>query len=399
MYKEICGEAIGERTDYFLHWFHSKPLVVTSRRREELRYVHRCLLKCLHYLGEHYKEYVEDWIRLSDKEKEILEYQSKYPYRLGAYRPDYLISNKGEIKLVEITSRFFSHGIWLSYYANVAADRYISQFPGESRECRYEALSKNMAELIPDGKPVFILKSSDKTCELILYKSFYEHLGHTVTVYEADKVEPNIEKWSKGFVISALNMDDINSFSIETVRTMIDARMVNDFRTILLAHDKRFLALIFEDEFTDKCLRKEDTVFLRKHTIETFLPNHHLDKWQDAIINKDKYIIKPCRLGKSEGVYAGTMTSEEVWQSLFRNENIGDMILQPFMDQRTFPLTWEGHKYNEYICGSMLTLNDEYFDSGLVRTSSAPVTNKVDDRKMFVVESDSENMIKGGIVL
>lgn len=399
MYKEICQKTIDERTDYFLHWYHNKPLIITTKRREELHRMHRCLIKCLHYLGLHYREFVNEWMPLSEKELEILDYQSKYPYNIGAFRPDYLISKDGEVKFVEITSRFFAHGIWLSYFADVKAERFMERFPNETRECHYEELWQYMAELVPEGKPIFVLKSSDKTSEIGFYKAFYEYLGHEVTIYEAEDVEANIDKWRNGFLISALNVADIISFSMETIHTMIDARMVNDFRTILLAHDKRFWALIFEDAFTDKCLSKEETEFLRQHTIETYLYGRNACKWEDARRNKDKYILKHHRLGKSVSVYAGCMTSEEEWQALFNGTDIQDMILQPFLDQRTYRLTWEGTTYDEYICGMMLTVDDEYFDSGLVRSSSAPVTNKVDDRKMCVVETDSNVLMNEGVVL
>jgi hypothetical protein len=40
----------------------------------------------------------------------------------------------------------------------------------------------------------------------------------------------------------------------------------------------------------------------------------------------------------------------------------------------------------------MLCMDDRYFDSGVFRTSSAPVTNKVDDRKMCVIHSDDNKL-------
>ena len=43
----------------------------------------------------------------------------------------------------------------------------------------------------------------------------------------------------------------------------------------------------------------------------------------------------------------------------------------------------------------MLCMDDRYFDSGVFRTSSAPVTNKVDDRKMCVIHSDDERLRVG----
>jgi hypothetical protein len=73
---------------------------------------------------------------------------------------------------------------------------------------------------------------------------------------------------------------------------------------------------------------------------------------------------------------------------------VGGAILQPFIHQRTYPCEWKGKHYDEYVCGMMLCMDDRYFDSGVFRTSSAPVTNKVDDRKMCVIHSDDEELKK-----
>ena len=201
---------------------------------------------------------------------------------------------------------------------------------------------------------------------------------------------------------------------------MIDARMLNDFLTIFLAHDKRFLHLIFVDDFTSQCLTSEETTFLRQHTIPTYLPPKgkidsgkltidNSEIWVDALHHKDKYILKPYDLGKSVGLYAGVMTDEETWKNIIVDEltskqvdklipiaNISSTkisyILQPFVKQRTYPCVWEGKHYDEYVCGMMLCMDDRYFDSGVFRTSSAPVTNKVDDRKMCVIHSDDEKL-------
>lgn len=398
MYKEICKEVLGERTDYFLHWHHHKPLVITSERQRELVRMHRCLLACLHHIGTHYRDFLHV-LPLSEKELEILDYQSRYPYRLGAYRPDYLISKDGELRYVEITSRFFGHGIWFSYYSEMAVERFLVDFPDEEHTCQLEQLWAYMAGMVPDGMPIYVFESDDKPVEAPLYSAFYSCLGHKVIRLQADEVEANINKWRNAFVISALNQNDIESYSMTTIKAMIDARMVNDFRTILLAHDKRFFALIFDNDFCRACLTPEDTTYLREHTIETYIYGTHQDKWDDARVNKNDYILKHCRLGKSVSVWAGCMTTKEDWQALFEREDVNEMILQPMLEQRTYPLTWEGTDYDEYICCCMLTVDEDYYGNGMVRTSSAPVTNKVDDRKMGVVETDSRVMINNGVVL
>ena len=260
-----------------------------------------------------------------------------------------------------------------------------------------------MRDIIPplggQGASIYVLKSSDRTSEIALYKKFYEYYGHEVTVYEASEVEANIDKWSHdAVVLSALNQQDLLSFRMETLQAMIDAHMLNDFRTIFLTHDKRFLSLIFVDEFTHQCLTEEETTFLRQHAIPTYLapqpPKGGVSEcaatpplggwgacasacaWQDALLHKDNYILKPYNLGKSVGLYAGVMTDEETWKKVLGQALLppkgevsegaatppsgGGGLLQPFIRQRTYPCVWEGKHYDEYVCGMMLLFRQRY---------------------------------------
>ncbi|WP_033148289.1 hypothetical protein [Prevotella sp. P6B1] len=391
--QEVCFQLFADKTAYYHQWYHARPMLITSERRDELRRMQALLYKCIAYMAVHYREWVPDYMPLDDKVMDILERQSRYPFRVGAYRPDYLISDDGRLLLVEITCRFFGHGIWANYPSEVKAEQFMAAHPEATWGSSYNELLTYMRDIIPADWPIYVLKSSDRGSESVFYTKFYEYYGHEVTVYEAAEVEANIDKWSHdAVVISALNQEDLLSFKMETLQAMIDARMQNDFRTIFLAHDKRFLHLIFVDDFTRQCLTEEETRFLRQHTIPTYLYNNrNKEIWEDALINKDDYIIKPYDLGKSVGLYAGVMTDEETWRHALRSMS---NVLQPFVKQRTYPCEWEGKHYNEYVCGMMMCMDDRYFDSGVFRTSSAPVTNKVDDRKMCVIHSDDEELKK-----
>ena len=397
--QNVCFQLFADKTDYYHHWYHAKPMLITSERRDELRRMQALLYKCIVYMAEHYREWVPQFMPLDEKVMEILDRQSRYPFRAGAYRPDYLISEDGRLLLVEITSRFFGHGIWANYPSVVKAEQFMAEHPYASWENRYDALLTYMRDIIPEGSPIYVFKSSDRGSESIFYKKFYEYYGHEVTVYETAEVEAHIDQWSHdAVVISALNQQDLLSFRMETLQAMIDARMLNDFRTIFLAHDKRLLHLIFVDDFTSQCLTQEETTFLRQHTIPTYVYNNRYKEiWEDAFQYKDRYILKPYDLGKSVGLYAGVMTDEETWKSVIGKLGnlLNSYILQPFIHQRTYPCEWEGKHYDEYVCGMMLCMDDRYYDSGVFRTSSAPVSNKVDDRKMCVIHSDNERLRVG----
>ena len=406
---------------YYHHWYHSRPVGITSGRRAELDRLHRVLYTCAEHLSLNYKDYVSRFMPLGDKEMQILEMQEEYPFRAGTWRPDYIITEDGSLKICEITSRFFAHGIFMSWYAEKWADKFMARYPGRSRRTRYPALVDYMLEILEGKRDIYVLKSADRTSEIRLYKDFYERHGCTVTILEAPEVEPRRSDWARPgvFLISALNQSDLLSFSMDTNRAMMDAGMYSDFRNIFLLHDKRFLSLWYEDSFTGACLSQDDTEFLRNHAIPTIILSDLLSEdeeifsysWSrtklfDGIfqprkvlvrgakkkfLNKDDFIIKPYALGKSEGVHAGVMTSQEEWERLL--ENPEGMIVQPFLKQKTFHCEWEGQGFEDYMCGMMLCVNDRYFGDGLFRCSSLPVTNVGDDRKACSIDTDDPELL------
>ena len=362
----VCKRLYGEQESYYHRWYHEKPMVITPERNEELREMHRVLYKCVEYMATNYADFTDKYMPLSEKEMEILEYQGKHPFLAGTFRPDYLVTEDGELKLCEITSRFFGHGIFMSYFAEAAANNFMEKHPGSKRESLYEQMMQSALDIVGDKDEIYVLKSSDKTSEIKLYKPFYEHFGKKVTILEADEVEARINDWNGKFVISALNQMDILSYSMNTIKAMIDSRMYNDFRTVL--------TWICKDKSSEEILKK-------------------------AYADKDGYILKHFRLGKSEKVYAGPLTDKSKWESLFDDGSVKDMIIQPFLHQKTYRTVWEGTLFDDYVCGMMLCIDNKYFDSGLFRTSSCPVTNVVDDRKAFPVVTNDKSIISCGDVL
>ena len=372
-------------SSYYHRWYHDRPMAVTPERRDELRRLHRCLMACINHFVQDYKSLTARYMPLSDKEMEILEMQEREAsFRAGTFRPDYIITDTGELKICEITSRFFAHGIFMDWFGERYADTFCASHGLQRPESRFEEMMDYMLQITGGAKRMFVFKSSDRTSEIRLYKRFYEAHGIEMTVLEAAEVEPARKEWDRPgtFLVSALNQKDILGMRMETLTAMARRGCYSDFRNIFLIHDKRFMHMWFQDEFTDACLSREDAQFLRVHAIPTFLTPP-----DDARTDKEAYILKPWRLGKSEGVHAGPLTSESEWRELFDTGAANGMIAQPFLKQRTYPTVWEGTPFDDFACGMMLCADDKYFDSGYFRCSSIPVTNQGDDRKAAVIHT------------
>ncbi len=370
---------------YYHRWYHERPVLITPERAGELRRLHGVLLKCAHHFTRVWQRYLP----LSEKERDILAEQARHPFRAGTWRPDYLICPDGSLRICEITSRFFAHGIFMSWFAHERSRLFMEEHPGLEWHDGFGAMMDRMLELTGGRKRIFVFKSADKTGEIRLYKRFYEAAGLPVTVLEAPEVENSADSWARPdcFLISALNQKDLLAMSDRTLTAMIEGGMCSDMRNIFLLHDKRFMELWFDDGFTSGCLDASQTAFLRAHAIPTFEASRKL---ADLRARPEEWILKPWRLGKSEGVRAGAFTSPGEWEALLDRPE--GCVAQPFLPQKTFPCTWEGQELRDYMCGMMLCIDDDYFESGYFRCSSHPVTNVVDDRKAAALYSGAEEL-------
>ena len=363
-------------------------MLITPERRDELRRVHKALYAAVERLVGNWRGVAEEW-RLGPKEWDILSEQARHPFRAGTWRPDYIIAEDGSLHLCEITSRFFAHGIFMSWFGDRFNRQFMERLPSITWDSRFTEMMEYMMRLTGGRDRIYVFKSADKSGEIRLYKRFYEANGIRVTVLETAEVEARRDEWSDGAcLISALNQKDILSFSDRTLQAMIEGGMISDFRNIFLLHDKRFMTLWFKDAFNVV----PDIEFLRSHAIPTWDTTDPAaaERIQDAEANREDYIFKPFRLGKSEGLMPGPMTTPECWQSFWKSRPEG--ILQPFIRQRTFPTVWEGTPFDDYLCGMMLCIDDRYFDSGYFRCSSLPVTNLGDDRKAASLHSASPQL-------
>lgn len=382
---------------YYRSWAHDVPMVLSSKKDGEIGEIARILYKCcLHYI-RHYREFL-DLIPYDDEILSILEFSEQYPYRAGTWRPDYVIREDGRILLCEITSRFFGNGYFLSYFMEHAGLVFAEEAGIRDRKSYFEDMLSYFADMRGEKKRLLVVKSADKSDSIRLYVPFYKALGMETVILEADQIESNLDLVKGSMVVSALNQKDMLGLETDTLKTLVDAGMRNDMRTIFLLHDKRFFRLFHEKRFTDGCLTEEETAFLKKHTIETYIPGDG-EIWDIARREKDGFILKHHCLGKSEKVYAGCVTEKEEWERLYREGEVKNMILQPFIRQKLYPTVWKDVRLDDYVSGTILTVDDRYFGTGLFRTSTRPVINQTDAHKIAPLITDEAERIPGCHIL
>ena len=51
--QDVCFQLFADKTEYYHQWYHAKPMLITSERREELRHMQALLYKSIVYMAEH----------------------------------------------------------------------------------------------------------------------------------------------------------------------------------------------------------------------------------------------------------------------------------------------------------------------------------------------------------
>ena len=400
-YYDLFGSIHTELAKYYHRWYFDRPMIVTSGRDRELQRITTLTNRFLHFYAGHYREYL-DRIPYPDKVMRFLELQDERgPYHPGSARLDYLMDTDRNIKVCEFTSRFYGNGYYTSFFADLRGRQLAADVGVKVADNRMEELLESFVQPAEGYDRVCLLKGSNRLAAWKLFMPFFEAIGKKTSIIEVPEAEEEARRGTLDgtFLIGTFNQQDLLGCSEDTIKRFLDNNYHNDLRSVFLTHDKRIISLLFDDSVTSRFMTEEETAFLRDHYIVSWLYRGNEDIWEDARRNREKYILKhPC-LGSSQMVYAGCMTSDEEWEKLFAEGTAKDMVLQPFIKQRSEMNRWEGRDYREYITGTILMNEDSYYGTGIFRTSSLEVLNKGDDRKIGYVLTDDIEAFGGKCIL
>ncbi len=391
-YQDIFLTIHEEKKEYFKRWYHEVPFVISKERNEEFQRFGNIMYRCIMKFVECYKEY-SNILPLSEKTMQVIKLCEKKEYIPRTFRPDILLCEDNTWKACEITSRFCFSGYLSSWFTAYEGGLMAEKSGITDVQDYFTSMFEYLVKIARDVKRIVVLKSADKQEALNLYRPFFEALGKEVIIVPFGDILNNIHLLKGNLIINELNQIDLLSLDMEVIEKILESNYIQDFRSALFPHDKRFFAVLQEDRFTKTVLTDEETEFLRNHLVKTYCYNQDLDIWKDAKKNKDRYILKHANLGKSEKVFAGCTITQNKWIEIFNSESLENMILQPFQKQRVFKTYWEGKEYLEYAVGTLLLIDDKYYGPGLIRGSSFPVTNQGDDRKFIpIVTNEMEKL-------
>jgi hypothetical protein len=388
--KESVDVFVDEKLDYYNQWILDEPLFISEANNDELGKLQQILHKLIHEFVINYENY-KSLMPVGPEVEKIIELFNNKPYQVGTYRTDFVYDSKRQVKLIEITCRFALNGMFLSSILNKTAQNYIDGNKASYSlvDC-YSRIFERFDSYLEGVDTITILKGSDIRNESKLYCDIFERAGFSTKEVHYHDIQDNLQEMQSSWIISELAFDEILSIDHSVLKDLMPLNVTNDFRTVFLIHDKRFFDVLGNSGLRQKVLSPREITFFERFYIPTYSYNSDSHYWKDAKLNKDKWILKHRALGKSKDIYAGIVTEQEEWDKLFKSEKLEEMVLQEWIEQITYKNTLKGEPINDYLTGTLLYFDNNYFGFGDFRTSSFPVTNKVDHRKMagLIVKED-----------
>jgi hypothetical protein len=375
----------GRKYDYYNQWMFDEPLLISKAEDEDIQALQKILYKFIIFFVQNY----DDWshlMPLNPESRRVFDSFKDRPYTSGSYRVDTVFDQNRQQKIIETTCRFALNGFFIASNSAYFSRAYQATFPGCPPAIdRHPLFMEYLEKLIGDHKRIIVLKNADSRNSSKFFIPIFKDMGFDVVVILPEEVDRRKDELKSGFVVSELSIEELESLSDETLAVLSTSDMINDLRTVILVHDKRFYSVLGSAEIRETVLSSEEIALLDVFYVPTYSNGEAPEVWEEARKNKESWILKHRSLGKSEEVYAGAVTSEEEWQLLFVRADLKEFVLQRWIEQMKFDGTVNGEAFSDFVTGTLLFFDDNYFGPGFFRTSSFPVTNVTDDRKMFCV--------------
>jgi hypothetical protein len=181
------------------------------------------------------------------------------------------------------------------------------------------------------------------------------HIGEDGNIYDkSDSAVPPSPLHQFALEMSQAELFAMPSDVLHAIAT--SCTYMNDLRTILLAHDKRMLAILTTPEIMSDYLSPEDVTILQRYVTTTFIcgardresdPLHrkHAQAVEDARANRHEWMIKPNGGGKGIGIVFGRDCADaEEWEGILDDPSRSTHVLQRVVPQHTFTLFKESKK-------------------------------------------------------
>ena len=378
--------------DYYKAYAYNSPLVMTDVRARELKLLGRILCKTIAHMLDQYNKFLHI-IPRDEKELRILEICSRYPFHVGTFRADFVIDQAGSIKIIEMNARQPLNGLFVAGFSQEIALHQAEGLNIKGIIDLYSGLFNYLERYIGDAKHICVIFGNYPPAEMRYYPSIFEKAGIKCHLITLEELPQKLHLLRDAWVILQGIASDFRYLPLEIIEALAECNSHNALNVSLYSGDKRFFYALNHPGFLESFLATQELGLLKKYITPTYLFGTSPELWDEAFNDKEKYILKHHWKSRGEDVYAGYSTDNTTWKNLFSSKKLDQMVLQPYVTQKKYQGFVGDEPRNDFLTGTLLYFNDEFFGPGMYRAHSVPVfTVKVDSRRIAqlvaAVESD-----------
>lgn len=361
------------------------PVLITPAYLARLDRLNQLLDKALRAIVEHYSDdpRIRAVYALPEPMEAILRLARGAPYRVGWYRPDLVHDANGGPRVCEIGARYPLNGWMVSERAAQALAPHAAA-TGLGAVTGHGFLDALCSQYRP-GETVAMLHAGEAGTEIFLLAEALRERGIGFA-----SVSPAAIGLEGGRLCAAgrtidhaiLEMDrsELPLISGEVLRHLIDTgRYFNDVRTLILVHDKRVLAVLWDDAIRQDLLGADEAEELRAFLIPSWTITE-AGGCEALFARGEDMIAKRSSGGRGIDALVRRECGEAAWRARVERDWPRDMY-QHYLPQRDFGAP--GDARATHLIGLQLCRDATSYGPGIFRGSSASVINLHGDRGLI----------------
>ena len=378
-WNQLFSEYFQKETELSSDLFANSSVMLPSEYSQKMNRLCSVLNKACKAIVLNYfeDERIRKYYQLDEDLEALLKKCNNQSYNQGFYRPDFLYDKNDQPKICEIGARYPLNGWMISYYLKLIQNQTNNNEVSGNAVSDLENLVDDLYDQFSTHKKVVLIHDDEKGTEIFyLQKELAKRDIELISAKPQDLLVSNDSIYVNAEPVSQfiLEMDreELKKISPDVMDKLVKTNAYfNDIRTLILIHDKRVLAVMYDGQIMKDYLSEEEYHFLQKYLIPSFVITE-ASGCDDFINGEENLILKLNSGGRGIGAYVKSDCTAQEWSTIIR-ENWNKYLIQHFVDQKEFKDVENNRQI--HLVGMLLCKDDKNYGAGLFRGSDESVVN------------------------